>query len=389
MEIVELARVLEPWYKSIAAFVLMVFAKWLFENLFLKYVRRYVEETENTYDDFVLFAVEPPCMVAIYVCILYVALINAPLSYIGTLQWPIKLLRCIVLLTFFWAIYRLLLPKNTDTQEDGIVYRLIDGITQKNDTAYANMISIGFRIVLCFIAFGAFTKELGYDITAFLASLSIGTAAILYASKDAFSNVISSIIILLDKPFAEKEWIKTNSIEGIVEEISFRSTKIHTFTNEHVYIPSSLLVNAPIINVSKCEKRRIQLVLHLSLDTTAEALENVIVAIRQSLIDNQNLIHVDLLDTDSFADNDEVDNNNCLRNNVRVHLLEINYVSYDVQITCFMKGHDQVEYLENCSKINLDIIKVLEKNNVKPAFKGDKCEVVEPIDMLDFVEIEK
>ncbi|MDO4921768.1 MAG: mechanosensitive ion channel family protein [Phascolarctobacterium sp.] len=366
MEILHFVSRLESWYWSIFFAILLFCFRWYFEKKLLKIIKKYVMLTENKYDDFVIFALEPPVCLALYVSIFYVAAINAPIHLVGLFEWLVKALRLTLLFSLFWGFYRLFLPKNQETGDQGIVYRFIDDIVEQNDTAYANMISIGFRIVICIVAFGIFTNELGYDLSAFIASLSIGTAAILYASKDAFSNVISSVIILLDKPFKEDEWIKTNDIEGIVEEISFRSTKIRTFANEEVYIPSSLLVNAPIVNVSRCGKRRIKFNLAISMDTTEDQLRKLIFDIKNFLNNNPTLTHEP--------------------EDVRVNFTEFHYVCYKIEIICFMAGFDQIKYLNISNVINLEIVKILQDNKVQLAFQGEQARSAEPINILDFCD---
>lgn len=220
--------------------------------------------------------------------------------------------------------------------------------------------------MVCVVAVGVFSNELGYDLGAFIASLSIGTAAILYASKDAFSNVVSSIIILLDKPFVEKDWIKAGSIEGIVQEISFRSTRIKNLSNEEVYIPSSLLVNTPIINISRCKKRRIRIELAVSMDTERELLEKVILEIRQYLKSNDALAHKE--------------------KDIRVNFIDFHYICYKIEVICFMHGFDQIEFLRRSNEINLAIVDILEANHVKLAFQGKDNECIKSIGLLSDLE---
>lgn len=126
------------------------------------------------------------------------------------------------------------------------------------------------------LGFVTVAREWNYDISAFIASLSIGSLAVAFAAKDALANVFGSMIILLDKPFKIGDWIKANGIEGIVESVSFRSTCIRTFPQELVYIPNSLLSNTPITNYTLRERRRIDFTLGLTYGTTAAQIEEFI-----------------------------------------------------------------------------------------------------------------
>lgn len=372
MEWLNFIKGLEAWYCSILMTLFMISFRWLFEKKIIKLIKKRAEETENKYDDFVVSVLELPVCVALYFSVFYVAIVNAPIFAVRYLGWAIKLLRLVLLFSFFWGAYRVFLPIDPKTGELGIVHRFINDVAedkkkiQKNQRACGNLLSIGTRILVCVVAVGVFSNELGYDLSAFIASLSIGTAAILYASKDAFSNVVSSIIILLDKPFVEKDWIKAGSIEGIVQEISFRSTKIKNLSNEEVYIPSSLLVNTPIINISRCKKRRIRIELAVSMDTERELLEKVILEIRQHLKSNDALAHKE--------------------KDIRVNFIDFHYICYKIEVICFMHGFDQIEFLRRSNEINLAIVDILEANHVKLAFQGKDNECIKSIGLLSDLE---
>ena len=372
MEWLNFIKGLEAWYCSILMTLFMISFRWLFEKKIIKLIKKRAEETENKYDDFVVSVLELPVCVALYFSVFYVAIVNAPIFAVRYLGWAIKLLRLVLLFSFFRGAYRVFLPIDPKTGELGIVHRFINDVAedkkkiQKNQRACGNLLSIGARILVCVVAVGVFSNELGYDLSAFIASLSIGTAAILYASKDAFSNVVSSIIILLDKPFVEKDWIKAGSIEGIVQEISFRSTKIKNLSNEEVYIPSSLLVNTPIINISRCKKRRIRIELAVSMDTERELLEKVILEIRQYLKSNDALAHKE--------------------KDIRVNFIDFHYICYKIEVICFMHGFDQIEFLRRSNEINLAIVDILEANHVKLAFQGKDNDCIKSIGLLSDLE---
>lgn len=372
MEWLNFIKGLEAWYCSILMTLFMISFRWVFKKKIIKLIKKRAEETENKYDDFVVSILELPVCVALYFSVFYVAIVNAPIFAVRYLGWAIKLLRLVLLFSFFWGVYRVFLPIDPKTGELGIVHRFVNDVVEdkekipKNQRACGNLLSIGARILVCVVAVGVFSNELGYDLSAFIASLSIGTAAILYASKDAFSNVVSSIIILLDKPFVEKDWIKAGSIEGIVQEISFRSTKIKNLSNEEVYIPSSLLVNTPIINISRCKKRRIRIELAVSMDTERELLEKVILEIRQYLKSNDALAHKE--------------------KDIRVNFIDFHYICYKIEVICFMHGFDQIEFLRRSNEINLAIVDILEANHVKLAFQGKDNECIKSIGLLSDLE---
>ena len=83
------------------------------------------------------------------------------------------------------------------------------------------------------------------------------------AAKDSASNLFGGLIIIADKPFAVDDWIETPDLEGVVTDITLRSTRIRTFKDAEVIVPNSTLANSQIINWSRMKKRRVSF--HLGL----------------------------------------------------------------------------------------------------------------------------
>ena len=201
-------------------------------------------------------------------------------------------------------------------------------------------------MIIIMLGFVTVAREWNYDISAFIASLSIGSLAVAFAAKDALANVFGSMIILLDKPFKIGDWIKANGIEGIVESVSFRSTCIRTFPQELVYIPNSLLSNTPITNYTLRERRRIDFTLGLTYGTTAAQIEEFIFKLKNYLED------LTLID----------------ENDVRVHFLTYNSSSLDIRVVCYAKTGKHLEYLNIMQEINLHTLELLEEVGVSCAF---------------------
>ncbi|WP_308437234.1 mechanosensitive ion channel domain-containing protein [Virgibacillus salexigens] len=108
------------------------------------------------------------------------------------------------------------------------------------------------------------------------------------------ANLFGGIIIITEKPFTIGDWILTPSVEGTVEDISFRSTKIRTFAQALVTVPKATLANESITNWSKMGKRQITFSLRLTYDTSREKVESVVSQIELSLRENKN-IHQDTI----------------------------------------------------------------------------------------------
>ena len=98
-------------------------------------------------------------------------------------------------------------------------------------------------------------QEWGYNVSGFLASLGLVGMALALAAKDTAANLFGSLVIFIDKPFKVGEWIKTPDVEGIIETIGIRSTKIRTFAQAQVTVPNATLANSAILNWSRMGKK--------------------------------------------------------------------------------------------------------------------------------------
>ncbi|MFP3359363.1 mechanosensitive ion channel family protein, partial [Planococcus sp. SIMBA_143] len=111
--------------------------------------------------------------------------------------------------------------------------------------------SKALRLIIVAIGISVIAQEFEYDINGFVAGLGIGGLAFALAAKDALANLFGGIIIITEKPFTIGDWIKTPSVEGTIEDISFRSTKVRTFAQALVTVPNATLSNEAITNWSK------------------------------------------------------------------------------------------------------------------------------------------
>jgi MscS family membrane protein len=129
-------------------------------------------------------------------------------------------------------------------------------------------------------------QQLGIPAYSVIAGLGVGGIAVALAAKDSLANLLGSLLIMFEKPFRVGHWIKVDKIEGFVESIGFRSTRIRTFYNSLVSIPSNHLVNSTVDNMAMRKLRAVRTVLHLSYATPADKVEQFVEAIRQLIEDH-------------------------------------------------------------------------------------------------------
>lgn len=202
------------------------------------------------------------------------------------------------------------------------------------------------RIIIVALMFSIIVDDWGYDVNGFVAGLGLGGLAFALAAKDALANLFGGVIIIMEKPFALGDWIKTPSVEGTVEGISFRSTEIRTFAQAIVTVPNSMLANEPITNWTKMGKRRITFNLGVTYTTTKEKLATVVKRIDE------------LLKKDPEVDQEVI----------FVRFSEFNDSSLDIFLYFFTKTTSWDKYLEVKENINFKIMEILEEEGVSVAF---------------------
>lgn len=123
-------------------------------------------------------------------------------------------------------------------------------------------------------------QNMGVEIFSVLAGLGIGGLAIAMAAKDTLANFFGSILIMWDKPFQVGHWVIIGDIEGTVEEIGFRTTRIRTFYNSLVSVPNSNIATTGIDNLGLREFRRVKTHIDITYDTSPEKIEQFVQGIK-------------------------------------------------------------------------------------------------------------
>ena len=113
-------------------------------------------------------------------------------------------------------------------------------------------------------------QNLNINVSSLVAGLGIGGLAFALAAKDSIANFFGSAVIFIDKPFQIDDWIIIENVEGIIEEIGFRTTKIRTFYNSVITIPNAKMTTATIDNYGARRYRRYKTTLSLTYDTPPE-----------------------------------------------------------------------------------------------------------------------
>ena len=125
-----------------------------------------------------------------------------------------------------------------------------------------------------------FLESLDINITTLLAGISIGGLAIALAAQDTVKNFFGSIMIFVDKPFQIGDWINFDNVDGTVEEVGLRSTRIRTFANSVTTIPNGALADKVINNMGLRKYRRFKTEIGITYDTPPEKVDAFVIGIR-------------------------------------------------------------------------------------------------------------
>ncbi|MEO1051276.1 MAG: mechanosensitive ion channel family protein [Bacteroidota bacterium] len=201
---------------------------------------------------------------------------------VPVIQLPISLNRYIVLaLRAIWPVFAIV-----------FFYRLVDilGIymvkmaEKTENTLDDQLVPLIRKVLKTFVIIlgGLFIlNNLDVNITALLAGLSIGGLAFALAAQDTIKNFFGSLMIFIDRPFQVGDWITSGEIDGTVEEVGFRSTRVRTFRNSVVYVPNGKLADSTIDNHGLRRYRRFYTNISLTYDTPPHLIEVFVEGLRE------------------------------------------------------------------------------------------------------------
>ena len=126
-------------------------------------------------------------------------------------------------------------------------------------------ISVGIVVLLMVL------QSLGVSVSGLLAFGGIGGIAVGFAARDLLANFLGGLSIYLDRPFTVGDWIRSpdREIEGTVEDIGWRMTRIRTFDQRPLYIPNSIFSSVAVENPSRMNNRRIYETIGIRYDDVA------------------------------------------------------------------------------------------------------------------------
>ncbi len=155
---------------------------------------------------------------------------------------------------------------------------------QRYDRTTVEAISRLLRLSVIITSTLVALQTLGFSVSGVLAFGGIGGIAIGFAAKDLLANFFGAIMIYMDRPFTIGDWIRSSDreIEGTVEHIGWRLTRIRTFEQRPLYVPNSTFTSISVENPSRMHNRRIYETIGIRYDDAAQV-ANVVAAVKTML----------------------------------------------------------------------------------------------------------
>jgi len=333
--------------KLIMFFIIILFT-FIIKSTFLYIIEKkisvLVKKTKNEFDDLIVDATKSPLSYLILLQGFYIAILSLQLPEkiglfdISSIVHAIYVLSISFLMLYF--IFKII---------DIIGYFLYKQAKKtKNmlDDQIVPLIVKSLRILVVTLGILFILQNFGYNVTSLLAGLGIGGLAFALAAQNTVSNLFGSITIFSDKPFQLGDWISVGDIEGTVEDVGFRTTRVRRFDQALVTVPNSQFINTGIVNYSAMKKRRINFNLGITYGTPVSKIKEVVEGIKKIIEEDEKFDH-------SFY---------------MVRFTEFAAYSLNIFVYCFTKTTDWAESLRVKEEFNLKILQLIEEKGVEIAF---------------------
>lgn len=196
-------------------------------------------------------------------------------------------------------------------------------------------------------------QNIGVNVMSLMAGLGLGGLALALAAKDTAANLFGSIMILLDQPFKVGDWIVVDDLEGTVEAIGFRSTRLRTFYQSSIIVPNSFLANANINNMQARSSRRLKFHLGVSYSTTPDQIEAFMQGIKNIVLAHETT------DKETYY----------------IAFDEFGDFSLNILVQCFFKVENRKQELKSRRILCMEILRLAHKLKVEFAFPTQSLHV--------------
>ena len=307
--------------------------------LITRYFKKLTQKTKTTWDDQIFDTVEPSNRMLIGCCFwfLWIHLLNIQGH---SLTFFLVLIQTALSFAVLTAFYRL-----TDVAVKFLAQWMTARqfpISQQMQHTFKRILKILVVVLGLLVAL----QNLGVNVLSMMAGLGLGGLAFALAAKDMCSHFFGSIMIFLDKPFQVGDWVVIGDVEGTVEDIGFRSTRIRTFYDSLITIPNGKLSGINIDNMGRRKMRRMKAFYSLTYNTPVQKIKSFIEGIKQ------------IVKSHPYTEKD----------NFHVVFQSYKDSSLDVMLYCFFKVPNWATELVSQQEVHLEVLKLAEKLEIDFAF---------------------
>ena len=258
------------WLQALGYFVGSAVIARLVYGLFKSVLKRMANKTATKWDDILVDQVEEPVALGIVVFGFWLGYAHLHFGE-NVDQFMEHTFQILIAINVTWLVARLL---------DSAITHLIAHMNARSDggmvAQFGPILQKSLRSAVWILGIISGLTNAGYDVGALLAGVGIGGLAMAMAAKDFVANIFGGITVFVDKPFSTGDRIKVNGIDGTVQEIGIRSTRIKTLENRLVTIPNHQFTDKVIENVTTEPSRKVKVVLGLTYDTSPDQIEEAL-----------------------------------------------------------------------------------------------------------------
>ena len=324
---------------ALSIFFFFLFLRGMFAKFVVKRLEKYVSKSSNKFDNSLVSSMEGPAkffpiVIGFFISTTYLTLEGDGIIFID------KVNRSLITILIFWTFHQAIGPLSVIIKSVGELLSkdLIDWIIK------------ALKILILILGFAAVLEIWGIKIGPIIAGLGLFGVAVALGAQDLFKNLISGILVLVERRFQVGDWIYVDGIiEGTVESIGFRSTVVRRFDKSLATIPNFQFAEKAVINNSQTTNRRISWIIGLEYRTTADQLK---------------IIKEEIL---KYIENDQ-DFSKSKDTLLSVKIDQFAASSIDIKLICYTKTSQYKEWLNVKDKLALEIKKIVEKNNASFAF---------------------
>ena len=331
---------------SLVIFLLFYLLRRLIARFILNRLSRIVSKTSNQIDDAVIEVLDGPLKFLPVVLGFFIA--SSYLDVSDNNQDFLDLLnRSLITIFIFWLLHQLIIPFSF----------VIKNFESKISKPLVDWTLKGLKILVIILGAVAILELWGIRVGPVIAGLGLFGVAVALGAQDLFKNLISGIMILMEKRFTVGDVILVSGeVEGVVEQIGFRSTLVRRFDSTPVMVPNYKFAEQSVTNYTRRHHRRIRWLIGLEYRTSIDQLKNI----RDEI---NNLIEKD----DNFAKNQNA--------SFYVRIDSFSDSSIDMLVQTFTVTNDWAEFLKIKENLAVKIIEIVENNEAGFAFPSQSLYV--------------